>query len=267
VIVTLLTDFGTSDGYAAAMKGVLLSRDARIRIIDVTHEVPPHDIRTGAYLLMSVFPHFPPATVHVVVVDPGVGSSRLPIAAAVDGRYVVGPDNGVIGHLARLADHVEVREVRNPLFHARPHSATFHGRDLFAPVAAHLATGFPFQEVGPTLTSPVLLEALAPRREGGGALCGRVLHVDRFGNCITSFRPEDLEASGAWLLRAGGHVIDEFRSHYADGTAARAFAIWGSAGFLEISVQQGSAAERLALSAGSPITAVPARGSRDTTGR
>jgi S-adenosylmethionine hydrolase len=195
MLVTLLTDFGTADYFVAAMKGVILSHDARIRLVDITHEVPAQDIRTAAFLLASCWRDFPPRTVHLVVVDPGVGSPRRPLAARAGGHFFVGPDNGVFDPVLRGTDDAETRTLF-PLRDAATTSATFHGRDVFAPVAAALAAGVAFENIGPPLTDPVPLDSMANRRLPAGDLQGWIVHVDRFGNCVTSFRGDDVAALG-----------------------------------------------------------------------
>ena len=159
-ILTLLTDFGLSDYYVAAMKGAIVSADPRIPIVDLSHEVQPHDVLAAGFLLSAVYRDFPPGTVHVVVVDPGVGSARAPIAVRAAGRLFVGPDNGVFSPVLEVETEAEVRRIETLQLRRPTISPTFHGRDLFAPAAAALATGFPFDDVGPLAAQPVMREAL-----------------------------------------------------------------------------------------------------------
>lgn len=263
MILTLLTDFGTADYFVAAMKGVILSRDERIRLVDLSHEIPPHDIRAAAFLLRSAYREFPPATVHLAVVDPGVGSQRLPIAVRTRGHYFVGPDNGIFGFLFDAEAGAVARRIAAPELMKLPVSDTFHGRDLFAPAAAALVTGFPFEEVGEVVTKPVRLEGFTCQY--GPTVCqGQIIHIDRFGNCITNFDRERLGAPGERIvLHAGQQTIDRVRTNY-QSAAGEPFLIWGSAGLLEISVNQGSAADLLQLTPGDPVRlnlrAPPARG-------
>lgn len=256
MIVTLLTDFGSTDHFVAAMKGVILSRDPRILIVDVTHEVPAHDTPSAAFLLNSVYRDFPRGTVHVVVVDPGVGSSRRPIALRSDGYFFVGPDNGIFD-LVRTRQAAEVRVIADPALMRAEVSRTFHGRDIFAPTAAALALGFPFDQVGPTadLGAPSI-----PEVEVGADGCrnGRILHVDRFGNGVTSLTVGDLPGGPAAYRFSGTEwSVDQVRDFYGSGAGIEPFVIEGSSGYLEISVNRASAADRLGLRRGEPVVAIP----------
>jgi S-adenosyl-L-methionine hydrolase (adenosine-forming) len=262
-LVALLSDFGTADYFVGAMKGVILSRDPGIAVVDVTHEIPPQDVRAAAFTLLAVHAYFPPGTVHVAVVDPGVGSDRRAIAAEAGGRYYVGPDNGVLGHVLRQAQGARVLHLDEERWLRSARSTTFHGRDLFAPVAAALATGTPIDDLGRPISDPVLLEP--PHAEPGerGEWVGSVLHVDRFGNCVTSFTretvpPAALGPEPRLLLRMGGTEIRTLRRFFADeavGSDDGLFAIWGSAGYLEIAAFGDSAARRLGVRVGTVVSA------------
>lgn len=259
MIVTLLTDFGTRDHFVAAMKGVILGLQRDITLVDITHEIPPHDIEEAAFTLAATWASFPPGTLHLAVVDPGVGSARRPMAASADGHLLVGPDNGLFWPILRAAPGSEVREIANPALSRPDASATFHGRDLFAPAAAALAGGLTLEAVGPVVADPVRLprwEVVAGPR---GTREGRVVHVDRFGNLITSFTRADLPADPGRPMRleVDGQAIEEVRPFYAAGPVAVPFAIWGSAGYLEVSVREGSAAAWLGVGRGAPVTAAP----------
>ena len=272
MIVTLLTDFGTSDHYVGVMKGVLLGVDERIRVVDLSHEVPAGGVDTGAFLLLAAYRHFPPGTVHVGVVDPGVGTARRAVVVEAAGQLFVGPDNGLFSYLLDREAGAGVREVIADRFVRRPASTTFHGRDLFAPLGAALATGVRWEEVGPLLTDPVRLPALRPTVAADGGLLGRILHVDRFGNCITSIGREDVVAPNDGVrLRVAGREIAEVRSHYAGAAPGRPFLVWGSSDFLEVSVNDGSAAALLRVSAGTAVEArvvsAAAGGAADGGGR
>ena len=180
-IITLLTDFGTADGYVAEMKGVILSHATEAQVVDLSHEVPPQDVEAGRLAVARYWRRFPPGTVHLVVVDPGVGSPRAALAVASDGRYLVGPDNGVLSP-ALLAAEARAVALRVPAGAA----PTFHGRDVFAPAAAALAAGAALDTLGTPLAEPVVRRTAEPRRRSDGAIVGEVITIDRFGNAVTN---------------------------------------------------------------------------------
>lgn len=261
MIVTLLTDFGTSDYFVGAMKGALLSVNPEAVIVDITHEVAPHDVEEAAFTLLAAYETFPEGTVHVAVVDPGVGSARRAIAVEGAGRLFVGPDNGVFGHVYERLGRFRVFHAVERKFFREPVSTTFHGRDLFAPVAGALSLGVRPRKLGPEVTDFVRLPFAAPFQRHASTLVAAVIHVDRFGNCITNVTTRDLggeaRARGASLV-AGGRRIDSFRRFFADdaGAPGEPFAVWGSAGLLEIAVFKGSAARALGLARGSEVEVV-----------
>lgn len=260
MIVTLLTDFGTNDYFVAAMKGVILSHDSRVRIVDITHHVPPHDISAAAFQILAAYPSFPPGTVHTVVVDPGVGSQRRPMALAAAGQLFVGPDNGVFDLVMEESGPHEIRHITNPALRIEPVSRTFHGRDVFAPAAAALASGFDFDRLGERITDPVHLDRPTLPMVGPGEIVGSILHIDGFGNCITSLRETDLPGGAtAYTFRLGDTTITEVRETYSGADTATPFFIPGSAGFLEISVDRGSAASTLGVMRGEVVRAVRGR--------
>ncbi|MCK6556686.1 SAM-dependent chlorinase/fluorinase [Candidatus Binatia bacterium] len=254
-IVTLLTDFGTADAYVGVMKGVMLGIDRGLRIVDLTHAVPPQAVRVGALLLRQAVTHFPAGTVHLAVVDPGVGSARRPVLAVCDTGYLVGPDNGLLAPAAAVLGVREVRALENPRYFRAPVSRTFHGRDIFAPVAAHLAFGTPPEACGPPLTALAPLSLPEPAVTAGG-IAGEVLYVDRFGNLITNidagllarFRGGTLSVTICQTLVAGPVAA------YAAVPGATPLAIVGSWGTLEIAVRDGNAADYFAAAAGTPVT-------------
>ena len=261
MIVTLLTDFGTSDHFVAAMKGVILGLAPDATLVDVTHEIAPQDITAAAFTLAAAYDSFPPGTIHLAVVDPGVGSARRPIAVA--GRHLfVGPDNGIFTRIYGLEPRSRVFRLDDETLFRHPVSATFHGRDVFAPVVGRLAAGADVQTFGEEVLDPVRLADPGVARHPDGSLSATILHVDRFGNCITAFRPEHVPA-GALLpgfrLRLGDGRAVALRHHYAEaeGSSGEPFAIWGSAGFLEVAVRGDSAAARLRVSAGSEVRLYP----------
>ncbi|HVQ01200.1 MAG TPA: SAM-dependent chlorinase/fluorinase [Candidatus Thermoplasmatota archaeon] len=248
--ITLLTDFGTKDGYVAQMKGVMASiTDARL--IDITHEIAPQNVREGAFILWTTAPYFPVGTIHVAVVDPGVGTQRKGLVIATKKQVLVGPDNGLLLPAAHLLGDFTVYEITNPKYMIHPLSRTFHGRDIFAPVAAYIARGVPFGDIGTITTHFVDLQfALGEHR--GDLITGRILYVDRFGNLITNI-PEDILPKDTKQRRislvAGEHRWDQLRfvESYGFVNLGEILLTAGSNHFVEISVNQGNAAHTLGL--------------------
>ena len=254
-IVTLLTDFGLHDPYVAMMKGVILSLNPKASIVDVTHEVGPGDITTAAQMVLETFPWFPEGTIHVAVVDPGVGTGRRPIVLAARSHFFVGPDNGIFWPIIDLDQHCEIVHITNTGFFLPHVSRTFHGRDIFAPVAAHLARGADPVEVGEAVNDPVRLSIPRPSRKGQ-ALHGHVIRVDRFGNLITDIHRRKIEEfgeGGPLLVRVGGVVIGGVLETYADAGKGELLCLFGSSGYLEIAVNLGRASDRLGASGESVI--------------
>ncbi|MFN2433283.1 MAG: S-adenosyl-l-methionine hydroxide adenosyltransferase family protein [Gemmatimonadota bacterium] len=259
-LVTLTTDFGTADGYAAAVKGVLAAAAPRARIVDLSHEVPAHDVSAGAWLLLRAAPFFPAGTIHLAVVDPGVGTHRRGLLVELAGQLFVGPDNGLFSLLPlRLPGSPRTVALERGRFPPRPGaSVVFDGRDLFAPAAAALANalaGEPADAVrnldlaawGRPIDDWTRLAWTEPRAEGRDWV-GEVVRIDRFGNAITSLTP----AHGRGPLQAAGRTISRGRA-YADAAGGEPVALEGSSGFLEIAVRTGSAAERLKLRLGDAV--------------
>ena len=260
-IVTLLTDFGTKDWYVGAVKGVLLSRCPSCCLVDITHEVPPGQIFTAAYVLAEAYGYFPLRSVHLAVVDPGVGGSRRPVVVEAGGHWFVGPDNGLFGPILEREKGGVVRAIEKEDLFLHPVSATFHGRDLFAPVAAHIACGGDTRGLGPEIADWVRLEVPKPLFQGG-EVAGVIVHVDRFGNGISNFSGEELarHLSGDPVeVLVGDHRLEGIHSSYVDVPSGRALALIGSSGFLEISVNGGSAATELGLVPGKTAITVRAR--------
>ncbi len=252
-ILTLTTDFGLTDHYAAAMKGVILGICPRARIVDISHQQSAFAIEEGAYTIAQAYACFPPKTVHVVVVDPGVGSARRPILMEAAGQCFVAPDNGVLSMIYAREKH-RIRAITQERYFRKPVSPTFHGRDIFAPVAAHLAAG-----VAPARMGAVIRDYLPAfplcERTGKGAWTGRILKVDRFGNVITSFRAEEfpnLEGQDFSLL-AGGYEIATLARTYAEAPPGELVAMVGSGGFLEIAIDRDSAGRRIACQPGAAV--------------
>jgi S-adenosylmethionine hydrolase len=249
-LITLLTDFGTEDYFVAAVKGVILQSNPKARIVDITHDIPPQDIEAGAFTLLAAYSSFPPATIHVAVVDPGVGSSRRPLLICAHGQFFVGPDNGIFSYVCEPPALREIFHLTNNKYFRHPVSHTFNGRDIFAPVAAALSIGIKPNELGEKADSYVRLRPLKPETSASGEIIGRVIHLDRFGNCVTNITPAELTpqmiAAGA-KLRLKRRVVKSFRSYFAEDTGSKdkVFGIWGSAGFLEIAAAGDSAAKIL----------------------
>ncbi len=255
-VVTFLTDFGLADGYVGAMKGALLRAAPGALPVDITHEVPRHDVLAGAFLLATAAPWYPPGTIHVGVVDPGVGTDRRGLVARAGGHLFVAPDNGLLELVLREHPDAEVRAIENPaLRHPDPHP-TFHGRDVFAPVAGALARGVPLSEVGPAIDDPVRLPLPGLRTEGEG-LAVPVLHVDRFGNVILGVRPGELRSRlGAGPYRVREPVPAEpvvTARTYGEIPAGTLAVLDGSSGWVELALDRGAAAERLGVAAGQRI--------------
>ncbi len=250
-IIALLTDFGSASGYAAAMKGVILGQCPRATLVDITHDVPAHDVRTASYLLWSIALSFPPGTIFLCVVDPGVGSDRALRATSVASRFVVAPDNGLLDLL--LCDHAPKASV--VLSTSGPGvSATFHGRDVLAPAAAALWHGRTLRSLGtpaPIIRPSGMFCSVPPRRPGDHR--GTILSIDPFGNLITNFRIAALPTLPI-LLRHRRAAIRTVFSHYAAAPRSGAFLLRGSAGLLEISVRNGSAKRRLGARIGDAVT-------------
>jgi S-adenosylmethionine hydrolase len=252
-LITLTTDFGTRDWFVGTMKGVILSLAPKATLIDITHDIPPGDVWSAAYVIASAFAFFPARTVHLVVVDPGVGSRRAPLAVRAAGYHFVGPDNGVLSLALRLCNaqaihHIENRILPNP-------SSTFHGRDIFAPAAAHLSQGISIAKLGPSATSLIRLAwpepTLSPRVRGS------VIYVDKFGDAITNLPNRLLEKSTHIRVgRAGTQRRIPVGSHYQSVPQGRPVALAGSGGCVEIAINGGHAARRLGLRVGSPVSPV-----------
>lgn len=247
--LTLLTDFGTADGYAAAMKGVIAAITPNCVVEDASHEIAPGDVESAAWALWRYWRLYPPGTVHVVVVDPGVGSERRALAVLADDRILVAPDNGVLTRVLSEAEAWAAVSIQEPRFMRERVSRTFHGRDVFAPAAAHLAAGVPLAALGPAVTDPVRLR-IPEFRITPDAVVGDVVHVDRFGNLVTNI-PEDWVSAGRVVV--AGRDLGRAGRTYADVAPGAPLALVGSAGLLEISVRDGSAADRLGAGRGTEV--------------
>ena len=254
-MITLTTDFGLEDPYVGAMKGVILSINPRVRLIDIAHQLPAHHTVRAAFLLREVCPRFPPGTIHVAVIDPGVGGQRRPVLLKIEERFYVGPDNGVFGLLLEDFTLQGACRLDNREFFLPSVSQTFHGRDVFAPVAAHLATGIPPASFGPTITDPVRQPFPSPHEEAA-ELRGQVVWVDRFGNCITNLADEVVSrwARGAsYVIQAASKRMTQICTSYESIPKGEALALFNSLGFLEIACNQAPANRTLGLAEGDPV--------------
>jgi len=243
-IITLLTDFGWEDGYIGAMKGVILDINPDCRIVDLAHQGPPHDVMGAALVLAQTYPFFPPGTIHVVVVDPGVGGQRRPLVLEAGGYLFVGPDNGCFTPVLKQEDGVQAHELVEKRFRLPRVSHTFHGRDIFAPAAAHLSLEIAPEEMGPALDITTLTTFPIPDPVVGGAtLLGEVIRVDSFGNLVTNISQETLETFAGdekVTIEIKGEKVKGLKSSYEEGGAGETIALWGSAGFLEIAMKEKS---------------------------
>lgn len=255
-VIALLTDFGLRDHYVGAMKGAILAACPEATLVDVTHEVPAHDVAAGALALDASYRHFPPGTVFVAVVDPGVGSERRPIAAGAGPWLFVGPDNGLLTFVLEVHPAARVHLLASPALFREPLSPVFHGRDLFGPAAGHLARGLALDAVGPRVADPVRL-AQPPKTRTDAGWDGAVIHVDHFGNLTTNLLEGDLAALGGptlegLVVRLGAEVLPLVRT-YSDVAAGRPCALVGSSGRLEVAVRGGRADALAGAGKGSPV--------------
>jgi S-adenosylmethionine hydrolase len=248
--IALVTDFGTRDYYVGAMKGIMLSIDPQANVVDITHEIAPQDIVEAAFVLRACYRDFPKGTIFLCVVDPGVGSNRRAIIVETADHRFVGPDNGVFSFAARSAD--AIYSIENDAYFRRPVSSTFHGRDIFAPAAAHLSKGVSPAEFGPQIDDPILLPDAVPYQIEPNTVDGSVIHIDRFGNLVTNL--DGAIADRPFKIEIGNKQITRLLRSYAEAETDGPFAIVGSAGLIEISVKNGSAAERLRVTRGTLVT-------------
>lgn len=260
-IVTLTTDFGLNDHFIGTMKGVILNIAPNAEIVDICHSVQPYDILDGALALAESYNYFPVRTVHVVVVDPGVGSARRPIIASSDRHNFVAPDNGVLSLMYAREERLHVRHVNSDHYFLQPISNTFHGRDVFAPVAAYLAKGLDHDKFGPEITDYVRFNAPKPKAVDAKTLRGVVLKVDRFGNLITNFTPNDVPAlfdgqATGFRIIVGKKEITTIKSSYSEGTPGEVFGILGSMGYLEIAANRGAANQLTSAAKGTDVNVV-----------
>lgn len=258
-IITLTTDFGVSDAYAAILKGVALSISPTANLVDITHAISPQDIMEGAFVLKSAAPYFPAGSIHLAVIDPGVGTARKPIALRKSNQWYVGPDNGLFSLILDGAQPDEAVILDNPEFWlTRTPSPTFHGRDIFAPVAAHLANGVELARLGTPLDALKPLYWALPIADQQGVQ-GWVVHVDRFGNCVTNISrallPDECRNT-AIKCYVGSTILDSIQHTYASTPSGEPLMLFGSTELLEIAVNAGNASKLLSIRKGSPINIV-----------
>jgi S-adenosylmethionine hydrolase len=255
-LITLTTDFGLKDGNVGVMKGVILGIAPQVQIVDLSHLIQPQDILEAGLVLRRSAPYFPAETIHIVVVDPGVGTQRRPLAARIGNQFYVGPDNGTITLLVAYgqARNWEVGFVHLDRPHAwlEPVSHVFHGRDIFAPVAAHLANGVFFDELGTAISDPVMLSLPQPMPTSTGWV-GEVIHIDHFGNISTNIGEQHVSSPDV-RVRIGGTVLDGLVRTFGDGKSGDLVALFGSTGSLIVSEVNGNAADRLHIRVGAAVT-------------
>jgi hypothetical protein len=256
-IITLTTDYGTSDHLVGVLKGVILSINPEVNIVDITHRVLAHDVLDGALTIGQAYKFFPPKTIHLVVVDPGVGTPRRPILVAGDQHYFVAPDNGVLSSVYDQTEALYVWNITSEHYFRNPVSNTFHGRDIFAPVAAWLSKSWQTSSFGEPITDFVRF-AIPKPKSAENSVKGAVLRIDHFGNLITNITPEDVPAlvaaDGKFTIRVGNGQVAKVVQTFAQGAQGEAVGIIGSSGFLEISVNKGNAARTLAAARGAEVT-------------
>jgi S-adenosylmethionine hydrolase len=254
-IITLTTDFGLSDHFVGVMKGVILGIQPAAQLIDISHGVQPYDIADGAFTIAQAYLYFPKKTVHVVVVDPGVGSARRPLLAEAAGQYFVAPDNGVLSMVFAREPAVRVRHITNERYFLHPVSRTFHGRDVFSPVAGHLAAGVSPAQFGMPIKDYLRATFAELTPTGKHVWRGAILKADHFGNLATNFHIDDFPSvrTHAFALKVGLQVITRLALTFSECDAGELFIVVGSSGYLEVAASQGSAAKTLGCGAGSPV--------------
>jgi len=260
-LITLTTDFGLNDHFVGTMKGVILEIVPEAEIVDICHAVQAFDVLDGALAIAQAYSYFPNGTVHLVVVDPGVGTARRPILLSTGRHYFVAPDNGVLSLIYGREERLSVRHINAEHYYRQPVSNTFHARDIFAPVTAYLAKGVEPAKFGEEITDFVRFNAPKPKPIDAQTLRGVILKVDRFGNMITNFTPQDVPAlfqsePPAFKIVVGKREITEIHSSYAEGAPNTVFGILGSMGYLEIAANRAAAAQIIGVGKGSEVNIV-----------
>jgi S-adenosylmethionine hydrolase len=255
-IITLTTDYGTNDHLVGTLKGVILKINPEATIVDITHNVAPFDLLDAALAIGSAYSYFPPRTIHVVIVDPGVGTERRPLLVTAENQYFVAPDNGVLSVIYEREENVVARNVTAAHYFLQPVSKTFHGRDIFAPIAAWLSKGWQTASMGEEITDHKQF-ALPKPKATDGVVKGIVMRVDTFGNLVTNFRAEDLPesalTSGEVKFQVGTQAVSRMVPTFASGDAGEPVAYVGSAGYVEIAVNKGNASRTLSIGRGTAV--------------
>jgi S-adenosylmethionine hydrolase len=247
-LITLITDFGIEDTYAGVLKGVILSISPGCSIVDITHQIPPQDVRAACFALSTAYAYFPKRTIHLVIVDPGVGGTRRPLLIEAEDYFFIGPDNGVFTAILVKPGPKSVIEITNEEYFLAEVSSTFHGRDIFAPVAAHLVNGCPSSRFGTPASDYVLLDWPQPSVVKPGEAQGTILHIDRFGNLVTSFSRDyikQMTGNRTFRIECAGRIITQMVPSYAFAQTGELCGMFGSSNYLEISVTNGSARDIL----------------------
>jgi hypothetical protein len=259
-IITLLSDFGLDDHFVGVMKGVIVNINPEALVIDIAHNVVPHDVFQAAFLIKSSYLYFPPTTIHVVVVDPGVGTSRRSIVVSTEKGHFIAPDNGVLSYIYAEEQIGEVREMTADHYFLKPRSGTFDGRDVFAPVAAWMSKGVGMSSFGEVITDYKKYDLPQPVPVNQNVLRCKIIYVDRFGNLISNLSRErfkeclDASETRRFAFQVGGeHTVAKISYSYADGEKGELIALFGSSGLLEFSVNQGNAAKLTSLGIGKDI--------------
>jgi S-adenosylmethionine hydrolase len=260
-VITLLTDFGTRDGYVGVMKGVIWNIAPEVQIADLSHLIKPQNIIDGAIALARTVPFFPPGTVHVAVIDPGVGTHRRPIGLHLGDHYFIGPDNGLFTLVLEQAEtdqaQVQVVHLNQKQYWLPEISRVFHGRDIFAPSAAHLAIGVPLESMGILIHDPIRLSIARPEPLPGGGLRGQIIEIDNFGNLSTNIERAHLMDMGEIAVRVAGHQIDRLVDTFGDRPSGTLIALYGTSQDLMVSIVNGNAAQTLGVSEGDVVDVVP----------
>ena len=254
--ITLITDFGLQDGHVGAMKGVIRSIAPHACLIDISHHIPPQDIQHAGFVLMTAFPFWPTTTIHLIVVDPGVGTQRRAVAVRTAQGLFVAPDNGVLSYVLNRTPALEVVSLTNPAYWRQPVSPVFHGRDIFGPAAAYLAVGVPLSDLGQAMSAGdlVRMDVPAPVRHPDGHITAHVQHIDNFGNCTTNVPGDWVRAREFWRISVAGQTIERIDHTFGDVATGELVAVVDSTDFVAIAVRNGNAATRLGLTIGSKVT-------------
>jgi len=259
-VITLITDYGEKGPFAGALKGAILNINPDAQVVDITHSVSSGDILEAGFILSCAYRYYPVGTIHVVVVDPKVGSYRLALLISTENHYFLAPDNGVLSYIFAREEIYNAVSLTEDHFFLKPTSHTFHGRDIFAPVAAHISLGVPLNELGQPIASVNVFPLPRPQTDAGGSLVGHILHIDHFGNLITDITSEDLP-SGGYSIQVAGHQIGSLSDSYEQ--RHELLALIGSSGRLEIALKGGHAARLLGSKLGDELQITRCRAGRN----